>query len=99
MPKEAYTGERTVAFTACLRTREPFFVSTAIVAQFVEKLQLGCEKGTCFAPIYCFMPDHLHVMLKGLSETSDMLLAMRQFKLTSGILMPKLGAARWQPRH
>jgi hypothetical protein len=39
----------------------------------------------CVVPVFCFMPDHLHVMFKGLGEGADALLAIRKFKLLSGL--------------
>ena len=37
------------------------------------RYQLAC-------PIYCLMPDHLHLLWTGVAETSDQLLAMKSFR-------------------
>jgi len=42
------------------------------------------------------MPDHLHVMFKGLGEGADALAAMRKFKLLSGLWFDRTGACAWQ---
>jgi REP element-mobilizing transposase RayT len=55
------------------------------------------ELGKCFVPIYCFMPDHLHVFFRGTDFDSDPLLAMERFKHFSGSWMQRNRLPRWQP--
>lgn len=54
------------------------------------------EKFECVVPIYCFMPDHLHVMFKGLAASSDALEAMSRFKLISGCWFDRRRLSGWQ---
>lgn len=42
------------------------------------------------------MPDHLHVMFKGLGEGADALLAIRKFKLLSGLWFDRTRLVSWQ---
>jgi len=52
---------------------------------------------TIFNAIYCFMPDHLHVIAMGQSDQSDVLQAIGRFKQTSGYCMRKQNSEfSWQ---
>ncbi len=44
------------------------------------------------------MPDHLHVLFRGLGDDSDLLDAMKHFKLTSGLWMMRRQLPGWQRR-
>ena len=62
----------------------------------VQQLQLAANKHHCLVPIYCFMPDHLHVMFKGFSADSDGLAAMINFKIRSGKWLFQHDVGKWQ---
>jgi len=81
-PKDHYVGLN-VAFTLCLEDRTPFFVKAERVEPFVLELRSASEKYDCPC-IYCFMPDHLHVVLMSKSETGQPLRAIEYFKQTTG---------------
>lgn len=55
----------------------------------------GCAFN-CTVQIYCFMPDHLHVLLVGMEDDSDMLAAMTRFKLLSGLWFDRKKLPGWQ---
>jgi putative transposase len=96
LPREFYIGERTCAFTACCDERLWLFDRFEHVEPLIERLERAANQFQCVIPIYCFMPDHLHVMFKGLEGDSDMLAAMTQFKLLSGMWFHKVGLEGWQ---
>ena len=63
----------------------------------VECLSAMSAAHRCYVPIYCFMPDHLHVMLAGIDERADLLEAMYQFKHRSAMWMVRTKQPfRWQ---
>ncbi len=74
----------TVAFTACLSARIPFFVSHETVGPFIEFLRTSSEKYQCLVPIYCFMPDHIHILLQGKTDQANTHHAMSAFKQKAG---------------
>src|SRR5207249_1909214 len=39
---------------------------------------------SCIVPIYCFMPEHLHVVLQGIHQRADTWLTMVRFKQKTG---------------
>jgi len=96
--EEDYVGRRTVAFTACLQGRSPYFVGLDTIRTHVSILESISVDYRVAVPIYCFMPDHLHVMLMGLEDDSNLIEAFRKFKLKSGIALQRYTEVRWQPR-
>jgi putative transposase len=51
----------------------------------------------CIIPVYCFMPDHLHVLLQGISPKADLWSAMVRFKQRTGFWLKRnRPAVRWQ---
>ena len=83
LPHEAYKGEVCVSFTLCLQARRNFFVHPGIVDIFVN-LIAKIATNHAFDAIYCFMPDHLHLILFGKSNETDLLQAVRDFKQRTG---------------
>lgn len=97
LPEACYVGRVAVAFTACLSPRRPYFVDHAAVQPHIDLLAEEVERTQCIAYAYCFMPDHLHVLMVGPRDDSQPLLAMRRFKQRSGFALRKT-AVYWQPR-
>ncbi len=96
LPRYLYQGDRTAAFTACTDGRELTFRVTEDIEPLVPLIARAAEAHLCVVPIYCFMPDHLHLMFKGLGEGSDTLAAMSKFKLLSGLWFDRNRRAGWQ---
>ena len=100
LPKEFYKGEISVAFTLCLKEnvaagfslREP-----EIVNIFIDILTSVAAKESCIVPVYCFMPDHQHLILTGTHGDSDILKTIASYKQRTGFWMtvnkPKM---KWQ---
>jgi putative transposase len=84
LPRDAYRGHVVVAFTACVDGRHAPFHDRAVVGHFVNLLARAAEKNRCRVPIYCFMPDHMHVILHGQDDSADAWRAMVDFKQQTG---------------
>ena len=70
-----YVGMHRYFLTLCTAKRFPAFMSEVVVDPIRTKfLQLA---GDCHFSIlaYCFMPDHLHLLVEGMSAAAD----LRQF--------------------
>jgi len=50
----------------------------------------------CTVPVYCFMPDHQHLILRGISPESDALKAITLYKQKVGFLFSKYNKIKWQ---
>ena len=73
------------------------FVATEIVDPCVQILEEVTATQHCAAPIYCFMPDHLHLMIQGLQSNSDTWRATVLFKQRTGFLFSQAqNDFRWQ---
>lgn len=97
LPRECYRGIVTVSFTACIDGRTPVFTKCEVVDTFLAYLRDAIAEHECRALIYCFMPDHLHVLLHGESATADTWAAMVSFKQKTGFWFGQNGRyAKWQ---
>jgi REP element-mobilizing transposase RayT len=65
--------------------RKAVFQEPGIVEKFKGKLYTQAEKHRCWIPIFCFLPDHLHVIAGGTADTSRSYKAMKGFKIATGI--------------
>jgi len=96
LPRFCYLGQVCVAITACIETGRPIFRNCEIVAAFTDFLREATDRNHCVVPVYCFMPEHLHVVIKGQRDGSDIWMAMSRFKQRSGYWLSKNASACWQ---
>lgn len=90
LSKEFYKGEISVAFTLCLKgnvaagfsLREP-----EIIDIFTSILSSSVLKTGCIVPVYCFMPDHQHLIISGIHDDSDIWKAIVSYKQKTGFWM------------
>ena len=97
LPPAAYRGQKNVAFTLCVEERRHLFRDSATVDAMLPILTEQTAKYGCLVGIYCFMPDHLHLVVCGQHDWSDAKKAVDEFKAKTGLW---LGANRptyaWQ---
>lgn len=97
LPKELYRGFRVVSLCACIKNRIPFFTTPYRFTICKEMLHITLEQFECEADVYMFMPDHVHLLLRGVSETADVLHVMRSFKRKTGFwLSQNHPSVHWQ---
>ncbi len=97
LPDNLYCGRRVISFTACMRNRTSFFTTRERFRACEQLLIISLEKFQCGAEIYIFMPDHVHFLLRGLSDAANALASMRYFKQQSGFwLSREYPGVRWQ---
>jgi REP element-mobilizing transposase RayT len=92
LPKEFYRGEISVALTLCVRkdVASGFSLSEPkIVDCFKEILTRAISKERCIVPVYCFMPDHQHLIITGTPIDSDIWKAIISYKQKTGFWMSK----------
>jgi REP element-mobilizing transposase RayT len=89
LPREAYQGFVDVAFTACVQDRREAFGDAATTGHFIDLLAAAAAACRCRVPIYCFMPDHLHVIFHGDSPAADTWQAMTLFKQRTGFWLAR----------
>ncbi|HEX9829861.1 MAG TPA: transposase [Bacteroidota bacterium] len=84
LDKDLYRGIKVVSFTLCIKDRIPFFTSMNIFKKIEEILLIELGRFQCSAEVYLFMPDHCHLVLRGDTDESDVLHAVKFFKQKSG---------------
>jgi putative transposase len=86
-----------VSFTLCIQDKKPTFTEAALVKTFIEVLTNVTDTLSCKIPVYCFMPDHLHLLIQGTSLTSDAWKAVVSFKQKTGFwLSSNKPEIKWQ---
>ena len=106
LPREFYRGEISVAFTLCMKNDAASDVNVAsgfslskpkIVNAFTEILGSIIKKESCIVPVYCFMPDHQHLMVTGIRGDSDVWKVIVSYKQKTGFWMStNKPGMRWQ---
>jgi putative transposase len=90
LPKEAYQGRVTVMFTLCAEGRKKVFTEPDLVRDLIVLLADAVTKHKCCVPVFTFMPDHLHLLVRGETDQSDTRAAMCSFRRTIGIRFPDI---------
>src|SRR5205085_5004104 len=89
LQKEFYIGEKTVSFVLCISNRDEVFTDIEIFKIFSQFLIDSIIKHDTDALIYMFMPDHVHMILKGKEMTSNVISSINLFKQLSGYWLYK----------
>lgn len=74
-----YLGCQAIAFTICTRDRAAYFSNEPIFQIAKHSLQQYFSAPTC-ALVYCFMPDHVHLITIGVLDSFSPLLCLKKFK-------------------
>jgi putative transposase len=96
LPLEDYRGERCVDFTLCAQGRRPILASQSVVDGLLPILGASLEHERCENLIYCFMPDHLHLVVQGTVPRAHCYRAIVRFKQRSGFWLSQSGLGKWQ---
>jgi putative transposase len=90
-------GRRWYFVTLCTRDRKPLLREGQLVSAVLKNLEGARSFYKFDVYAYCFMPDHLHLLLSGLLEMCELPVFMRNFKGQSTVTARKLGThSLWQ---
>lgn len=97
-PKGFYTGRISVVFTLCLKrdSMSSGFLVPKIVDKLVDILTFVVSETDCYIPVYCFMPDHQHLIISGLQKNSNVWSTIVKYKQKTGFWLSKNSPFRWQ---
>jgi putative transposase len=100
LPRANYTGKRLYFVTICCSNRQPIFGDVNLVTNCVEMLR-ACATLTQFAiHAYCFMPDHVHLLMDGQASGSRLVNFVSRFKqLTAFDFRRKSNRSLWQSKY
>ncbi len=100
LPEEFYKGETSVAFTLCVKREVAAGFSLCnpeIISVFTGILTSAVANAGCIVPVYCFMPDHQHLIITGTCNDSDIWKAIISYKQKTGFwLAVNKNNIKWQ---
>lgn len=97
LAQPSYRGPRLYFVTICAENRKGAFDRPDLIAQLLAVLQKQCKTHLFDVYAYCFMPDHMHLLLVGLSERSELQGLIRAFKGESAAVARECGVRNlWQ---
>lgn len=68
----SHVGIQRYFLTFCTHNRARHFTDAEAVSLVVAHIRRAADEQQFAIPVYCFMPDHLHLLVEGLSESSDL---------------------------
>ena len=93
----SYLGQNSYFLTLCANERSKILANTTPVESVVSVLRTACKSHGFNVYAYCFMPDHLHLVVLGLSDTAGLPSFMQAFKSLAARETRNLGIAKlWQ---
>jgi putative transposase len=97
LERVAYLGPRAHFLTICTGGRAKRFSDPKLVILLIDVLQESCAAHLFQIYAYCFMPDHLHLILVGTNDSSDLSAVIQSFKGKSTAAARKVGITElWQ---
>jgi putative transposase len=92
-----YVGLHQYFLTFCTDRRQKLFTESAIVDLVLSQISRAAGENHFDAIAYCFMPDHLHLLVEAVSENSDCKRFIARAKQYSGFDYADARQARlWQ---
>ncbi|SRR5260370_15315919 len=92
LPPEHYRGRAFVHWSMTIEDRKTGWLIPIFYYKFREILTHAAFRYGFCCPIYCCMPDHLHLLWVGILESCDQRLAARYFRKQLNPILEKLGA-------
>jgi putative transposase len=97
LPDLNYTGRATYFLTLCCENRNRIFLKTEYAREIIEKLRDYAVQKQFAIHAYCVMPDHLHALVEGQTDASDLPSFVKLFKqVTAFQYKSRTGQRLWQ---
>ncbi len=87
LPSEFYRGQAYVHWSMTMDDRKTGWLTAAFHARFREVLIHTMYRYALCCPIYCCMPDHVHLLWVGILDTADQRKAARYFRKQMNIVL------------
>jgi len=87
--RSSYIGERLYFITITTNKRNQFFVHEHITKSMINYLYDISQKKLFDVLVYCFMPDHVHLLLRGTSHSSNLTKFISAYKQKTGFTFKK----------
>src|SRR5262245_25056730 len=97
LSRHSYVGRAVYFLTFCTYTRLKAFVDADVVASTLEQFRRTAAIEQFAILAYCVMPDHVHLLVRGLATTSNLKSFAKMAKQRSGGIYRRRGGVRlWQ---
>jgi len=80
LPPEFYQGQAYVHWSLTMQDRKTGWLTPVFYYKYRELLTHTAFRFGLCCPIYCCMPDHIHMLWVGIHQVTDQRLAMRYFQ-------------------
>ena len=98
LPRYRYIGPHRFFLTVCTLHRQRVFITLDVVDLVRQHILLAADAHDFRILAYCFMPDHLHLLVEGKSAASDMSAFGKLAKQRSSYeFRQRSGERLWQP--
>jgi len=94
-----YVGLHRYSLTFCTESRRHVFTDRAAVDLVLSQILRAAEDEAFAVVAYCFMPDHVHLLVEALSESSDCRAFIKPGKQFSGFHYSKKFTGRLWRRY
>jgi putative transposase len=92
-----YKGNYRYFITLCTYDKKPIFTSKSSISWLIDVLRKQSKTFGFKIWAYCFMPDHLHLLIEGEKSDSDMKRFISSYKQHTGYHYKKKTSSRlWQ---
>src|SRR3989441_10581633 len=70
LPNFSYRGLHRYSLTFCTYERHELFVEPTFAHRAIEQMLISSAQNAFAVYAYCFMPDHVHLLVEGRVETA-----------------------------
>ena len=97
LPHVSYVGRRRYFLTFCVSHRSRVFADADVVALVLSQFSKTAAEYGFAVLAYCFMPDHVHLLVAGITDASDLQRFVKMAKQRAGgVYARRHGRALWQ---
>jgi putative transposase len=91
LPPEYYQGTAWVHWSLTIEDRKTGWLDARFLYKFREILTHVAFRDRLACPIFCLMPDHLHLLWCGLTKATDQLTAMKRLRKDTNDCLHRIG--------
>ena len=93
----SYVGKYRYFLTFCTHRRRPYFDKSDVVESVRAQILRAMTQHQFLCIAYCYMPDHLHLLIEGLTDGADLLAFTKASKQYSAYYFKQqYGQKLWQ---
>jgi putative transposase len=98
LPQFEYVGAHRYSLTLCAFERKSLFTNAGLVEVMLAQILRAAALCEFQILAYCFMPDHVHLIVRGAAESASLIAFMKRAKQLAGFHGRRVtGGPVWQP--